>query len=210
MKKVFILIITVVFLTPVFVSAAIIDKIPPKVNFVGVDISNYNITKTITDREVIIKLIEKRTNEEYSWSFNKNNVKDEIKLDFNIDFKSKKEKEIKKVTDDSDKLYISFSHHGELPKGTKVKLNVSQKFKNGDVLALYYYNEEQKKAEFIKDGIKVIDGYVEFDIDHCSEYFLTQAIVNNVEETPKILNKIIIALTFIVIAFGAYTIFKDK
>ncbi len=208
MKKVFITII--VFIMPIFVRAAIIDKIPPKVDFVGVDISNYNITKTITDREVIIKLIEKQTNEEYSWSFNKNNVKDEIKLDFNIDFKSKKEEEIKKVTNDSDKLYISFSHHGELPKGTKVKLNVSEKFKDGDILALYYYDENPKKAEFIKDGIKVIDGYVEFEIDHCSEYFLTQAIVNNVEETPKVLNKVIIALTFVVIVVGAYTVFRDK
>ena len=208
MKKVFCALCVLIFMIPNIVLASVLNEVPPYVDISGMDESNYKITKTITSDRVIIDLVDKRTNEEYSWSFDKSKIKGTLNLDFKIDFKSKKEQEIISVAGKSDKLYLSFSYHGQLPKGTKIRVNVGEKFKNGDTLALYYYNEEKHEAEFIKDGLKVENGFVEFDLDHCSEYFLTKVIVNNVDVAPKTLNTVIIVLTFVAISVGAYSVFK--
>ena len=62
--------------------------------------------------------------------------------------------------------------------------------------------------EFIEDNIVVEDGFAEFEIDHCSEYFLTGAIVNDAVNNPKSLNYVIIGLAGIVFLLMIYTMFK--
>ena len=74
----------------------------------------------------------------------------------------------------------------------------------------YYYNEETKKIEFIDKNIKVKDGYAEFVINHCSEYFLTGAVVNDAVNNPKSLNYVIVGLVGLVIALVGYTLFKRR
>ena len=65
------------------------------------------------------------------------------------------EKEIYKLSNYANGLYVSFKHKGDLPRGTKVKLFVGDKFENGNVLNIYEYNSTDKKLNFIKDNIKV-------------------------------------------------------
>lgn len=207
MKK-FIAFLIVVLFMPTFCYASVIDEVPPYVDIIGINENDYNITKTITDDEVIIKLTEKATGLSYSWSFDKDKIDNKISLDFNIDFESTKKEEIDNISGDMDKIYLSFNHHGTLPSNAKIKVNVSSKFKDGDKLYLYYYNELTGNAEFVENNIEVIDGYAEFEINHCSEYFLTGAIVNDATNNPKNLNHIIIGLVVVVLGLMAYTMFK--
>lgn len=208
MKKNIIFLIFFILLIPTFCYASILDEVPPYVEIIGINEDDYKITKTITDSKVIVKLTEKKSNLSYSWSFDKNKVKERINLNFNIDFVSDKKEEIDSITGDIDKMYISFSHHGTLPSDAKIKVDVSSKFKDGNKLYLYYYNEEKKQVEFIEDNIVVEDGFAEFEIDHCSEYFLTGAIVNDAVNNPKSLNYVIIGLAGIVFLLMIYTMFK--
>lgn len=207
MKR-FIAFLIVVLFMPTFCYASVIDEVPPYVDIIGINENDYNITKTITDDEVIIKLTEKATGLSYSWSFDKDKIDNKISLDFNIDFESTKKEEIDNISGDMDKIYLSFNHHGTLPSNAKIKVNVSSKFKDGDKLYLYYYNELTGNAEFVENNIEVIDGYAEFEINHCSEYFLTGAIVNDATNNPKNLNHIIIGLVVVVLGLMAYTMFK--
>ena len=207
MKR-FIAFLIVVLFIPTFCYASVIDEVPPYVDIIGINETDYNITKTITDDEVIIKLTEKATGLSYSWSFDKDKIDNKISLDFNIDFESTKKEEIDNISGDMDKIYLSFNHHGTLPSNAKIKVNVSSKFKDGDKLYLYYYNETTGNAEFVENNIEVIDGYAEFEINHCSEYFLTGAIVNDATNNPKNLNHIIIGLVVVVLGLMAYTMFK--
>lgn len=142
----------------------------------------------------------------YSWQFDKfdesnNSVKENLIMDvnlrLNIDSNTEGAQEIKEIVK-QDKLIVSFDHHGVLPNKATVRINVNDKFKDNEKLYLYYYNPEKDQIEFIEKGLKVINGYVEFDITHCSDYFLTAAVVNNAVNNPKNINLIIIGLGVIV------------
>lgn len=209
MKKLLIFLIAILFI-PTICYASVLDEVPPYVDIVGINESDYNITKIIKNDEVVIGLTEKSTGLSYSWSFDKNKIKDKITLNFNIDFTSTKKEEIDRLAPEGNKVYISFSHHGDLPTDAKIKVNVKDKFSDGDNLYLYYYNEETKKVEFVEKNIKVKDGYAEFVINHCSEYFLTGAVVNDAVNNPKSLNYVIVGLAGLVIALVGYTLFKRR
>lgn len=142
----------------------------------------------------------------YSWQFEKtseknNSVKDNLILDINLrlslDSDTKGAKAIKEDVSQK-KLIVSFDHHGKLPTNATIRINVKDRFKNNERLYLYYYNPEKDQIEFIEKNLKVTNGYVEFTIDHCSDYFLTGAVVNNAVNNPKNINLIIIGLGVIV------------
>ena len=71
-------------------------------------------------------------------------------------------------------MVIEFLHHGVLPTGTTVKVNVLGKYNNGDLVTLYYYNEETKALEMVSKNLEVKDGFVELALEHCSEYVLAK------------------------------------
>lgn len=72
----------------------------------------------------------------------------------------------------ADGKYIHFDQDGNIPKGIMVKLYVGDKLEDKDLVNVYYYNND-KSLDLIKKCLKVDQGYIEFDIDHCSEYFVT-------------------------------------
>jgi len=209
-KAIFVFIVIMTIFMPICSYASILDETPPYVEIIGINEKDYRITKTIKNDEVVIGLEEKATGFNYSWTFNKNKIVGKITLNFNIDFESTKKDAIDRVAGDINKMYLSFSHHGDLPANTKIKVDVSSKFANGDKLYLYYYNEERKEVEFVDNNIEVKDGFVELEIDHCSEYFLTSAIVNDAVNNPKSLNYVIVTLVLIIIGLIGYTIFNRK
>jgi len=209
MKKIIVaLFIVINIFVPVCSYASILDEVPPYVEIIGINESDYIISKTLKENEILIELEEKDTGFKYSWSFDKDKIKDKIKLNFNIDFNSKKQNEIESITGDMDKIYLSFAHHGDLPSNAKIKVDVSNKFKDKDKLYLYYYNEDKKQVEFIDNNIVVKDGYAEFELEHCSEYFLTGAVVNDAQNNPKSLNSVIIILFGFVMILMTYTLFR--
>lgn len=138
----------------------------------------------------------------YSWSlFDKDGNPININYDTQIDLdNSLYEEQIEKLFDYKkgnikDKLkFISFKHEGELGGIAKVSIYVGDKFKKGDKLNLFYYNKEKKKLDKMnvssenKDYYVVVDddGYVTFDIDHCSEYVLADSSLNVADETNDV------------------------
>lgn len=71
-------------------------------------------------------------------------------------------------------IILDFKHSGVLPGGTRVKVNVSDTYKDGDKVTLYYYNETTKKLEEKVTNIEVKNGSVEFSLEHCSTYTLAR------------------------------------
>ena len=84
-----------------------------------------------------------------------------------------------KITNYSEAIYLNFSHSGKLPNNTLFKVYVGDKYNDGDKLNLYFYDDNLNKLDLKKENIIVQDGYVSFEMDHCSEYILTRASYNN-------------------------------
>ncbi len=211
--KKFILILIIVAITSftISVQAEAIKELPPYVEVSGVNENIYDVNKKITNDEVIVMLKQKNSNLSYSWTFQKSELtSDIIKLNFELDFVSPNQEVIDKLTSDVEKTYLSFQHHGSLPSKASIHLYVGNKYKNGQKLYLYYYNDENDTIEYIAHNIKVVDGYIDFEIDHCSDYILTTTIVNSAVNNPKNMNYIIVGMVIVVIGLAAVTVFKTK
>lgn len=168
-----------------------------------------NLIKTQTKDKVIF-IQDNNGKFEYSWSFNKTEYnRNGFEFDMGIKFKSPNKNEINDlIGKNMKKEYISFNYHGTLPSVATIKVPIKE-FKDGDRLNLYYYNDLTKQIETIKNNIMVMNGYVTFDIKHCSDYFLTMSIVK--EATGKNNNGIvIIGMLVVIVGLVGYTIFKNK
>lgn len=122
----------------------------------------------------------------YSWTLDGSKIDKSNEIITTITNESKEIKNISKLSNYADGLYVNFEHSGKLPKGTKIKLYVGDKFEDGNVVNVYHYVKENDKLEGIKEDIKVQDGYIEFDIQHCSEYFVTMSNLNVVNKKSTI------------------------
>lgn len=132
----------------------------------------------------------------YSWSlYDENGAPLEINYDTQINLdNSIYEDEITDLFEEKseikDKLkFISFKHEGELGGTAKVSIYVGDKFDKGEKLNLFYYdkdNNELDKINVLDDEDYYIivdeDGYVAFDIDHCSEYVLADSSLSVVDK----------------------------
>lgn len=115
----------------------------------------------------------------YTWIIDGKNIGNVSEIDTSIKFNSDNIDDINKLTNYADSVYLTFLHNGDVPNGTKIKIYVGDKYQNGDKVNVYYYNEDKNKMDTIELDIEVIDGYVEFEIEHCSEYIITRAVLNS-------------------------------
>lgn len=111
----------------------------------------------------------------YTWTFDGSKIKDtnlNIDLTLNVGKSANQEKIETLVPTNKKSLVLEFTYHGILPEGTSVKVNVLDKFQNGKKVALYYYNDG--KLEKVTKNLEVKDGFVEFALEHCSDYVLVE------------------------------------
>lgn len=146
----------------------------------------------------------------YSWSFDKNEYnKSDLEFDMTIKFKSpNKEKINNLISNNIKKEFVSFNYHGALPTEATVKVPVKN-FEDGQRLNLYYYNENTNEIETIQNNIMVQNGYASFEIDHCSDYFLTLSVVKEASGGNNN-GVLIIGMLVVIVGLVGYTIFKNR
>ncbi len=193
-------------------------KIDTPVLAVNTSPEKTKVSKLETEDYYYYMVEDHERNLSYSWKFQKDKKRQisvEESLNIDVDLRLSldaftKDTEAISSRVDQKKLIISFDHHGTLPLEATVRINVSDKFKEHERLYLYYYNPEKDQIEYIDHNVKVEDGYVEFTIDHCSDYFLTGAVVNDAVGNPKNINYIIIGLIVVVFILVAVTLVQSK
>ena len=173
-----------------------------------------HITKTETNDYYLYDVVDNERNLTYSWKFLKEenkNISVEENMFINNDLRLSLDastKDTKRINEKvkNDKLIITFDYHGMLPLEAKVKIDVSDKFNDGEKLYLYYYNPDSDEIEYMDNAVFVKNGSVEFQIKHCSDYFLTAAVVNDAVNNPQSVNYIIIGLIVVVFILIAITL----
>lgn len=178
-----------------------------------INISNVNASDNLIKTETKDKILfikDDNNSFSYSWSFNKDEYKkNEFDFDLGINF-SNEEKEIQKLIKENIKAkYVLFDYHGTLPSVATVKVLVDDTFKDEEKLNLYYYNEEENKIELVNNSINVVNGFVSFKIEHCSDYFLTLSIVKEAENNSN--NGVfIMGMIIIIVGLIGYTLMNNK
>lgn len=126
--------------------------------------------------------------EEVKWIVDGKNVTEDtdikdinftVKTDNEIDSKIK-ENILNLVKNKDKSMVLDFVYEGNLPKDTKVKVNVDKnKFKLNDILKLYYYDQKENKLTEIENSIKVMSengtNYVLFGIEKGGYYLLSNS-----------------------------------
>ncbi|MDD2409729.1 MAG: cadherin-like beta sandwich domain-containing protein [Bacilli bacterium] len=172
-----------------------------------------NAEKGYQDLRFIINNSENK--ELYRWDFKLENLKNtniSPKLDIEINNSSYKE-EILKITKSNPITNLTFKHEGLLPGKSTVTINLANIYKDGNIVNLYYYDKNNKTIKLIKKNISIVNGNVTFDINHCSEYFLTNNIIQDIEvndsQSGEIIVYIIIAI-LILTTLGLFIYIKKK
>jgi len=149
------------------------------------------------EKDVTFGVVNEEYEVVYQWSFAAEDISEDMSfadMDLTISFETEKAEEIKEaLSTEADVFYMAINgYHGELPAPAKVTVYVGDKYEDGTVVFLYYYNEETGKVEIIdEDGTVVENGYVDYTLEHCSIYFLSdmepEVIVPTVEPvvTPE-------------------------
>lgn len=149
----------------------------------------------------------------YSWVVDGASIKEPIEFNTNLNFVSEDKEEIGKLSNYADGFYLNFEHNGKLPEGTKIKVYVGDKFKDNESVNVYYHNKENSSLDTIKKDLVVTDGYIEFDIEHCSDYFVTRSEIQGAITTNSNINifMIVSIIEFIVIiALAVFGYLKIK
>ena len=147
----------------------------------------------------------------YEWKFEGNNVSIDQIIETKITFESDFQDKIEFLTNYTKAVVLNFGHQGALPLGTLLRVYVGDEYKDGDILQLYFYNPTNESFELKKQNIVVEDGYVQFEILHCSDYLLTKASLH--VKDPVVLNPWMlasIAQFFILMGLAIYWMIRRK
>ena len=151
----------------------------------------------------------------YSWIIDGSKIKTTSNLSTIITNDSDNKKDILKLSNYADGLFEVLKQN-DLPLGTKLKLFVGNKYENNDFVNVYSYRNN--KLYLLKNKIKMDNGYVEFDLDNASEYFVTMSTIPNTDITTRVDNDekvsilplIILIICLIIIGIIIIFIIKNK
>lgn len=154
----------------------------------------------------------------YSWIIDGSKLKNTNDLLTTISNDSDNKKDILRLSNYADGLFVGLKQTSNLPSGTKIKLFVGDKYKDNDLVNVYAYVKNDDKLELVKSKLKVENGYVEFDVTDASDYFVTMStipssdkvVTTTGESSSPILLIIIGILSLLVIGLVIAFIVKNK
>lgn len=144
----------------------------------------------------------------YSWTIDGSKVKSTKDLLTTITFVTDNIEKIGELSNYADGIYLNFSHNGALPEGTKVKIFVGDKFEDKTKVNLYHFDKKESSLNSIEEELTVKDGYIEFDIKHCSEYFVTRSNLGIIQNNNYLIGIIAIVELIIIVAIIVLDILK--
>lgn len=134
----------------------------------------------------------------YSWIIDGSKIKKVEELDTKVTFKSNYSKEISKISNYADGMYIHFKDAGDFPRGTKIKIYVGDKFSNKEKLNVYYYDKDNNLLKYVIKGVEVENGFVVFNVSKGSDYFISMSVIDGLETVPDNSENSLVPILFFV------------
>ncbi|MBB6631654.1 prenyltransferase/squalene oxidase repeat-containing protein [Clostridium algidicarnis] len=108
-------------------------------------------------------------NKDITWEFETKYINKENVKSINIDLNKESENKESILKNFNDAKILSFKDNGILP----AKAKITMKYDSVKPVYLYYYDKNTGNIEKISGPHKVKDGNILFEIEHCSDYFLS-------------------------------------
>lgn len=115
----------------------------------------------------------------YEWAVDGAKVTSTTPIKTFIAFSSEHEAMIDSLTNYARGILLTFEENEILPENTTVTLYVSDQFKDGDTLTLYYYEPSIRKLSAEVKDLVVEGGKVTFTLTHTSTYFVSPMILKD-------------------------------
>lgn len=146
-------------------------------------------------------------NLEYSWIVDGSKLKNTNELLTTILNDSDNKKDILRLSDYVDGLFVGLKQINNLPSGARIKFFVGNKYEDNELVNVYAYIKNNDKLELVNNQIKVENCYIEFDvIEDAFDYLITMSTIPNTNEVITSDNKsssivlpILIAIIILVI-----------
>jgi len=146
----------------------------------------------------------------YSWILDGSKIETLDEFVTTISNESEEVKNISKLSNYADGLYINFEHNSKLPKGTKIKIYVGDKFTDGSIVNIYSYQKANDKLNVTKTGVVVQGGYIGFDIEDCNESFVTMSNLSLINKKSSPIIFIILSIVEFIIIISLLLIYFSK
>ena len=124
-----------------------------------------------------------------------------------ISYDSENKKDILRLSNYADSLFINIKQTNSIPAGTRIRLYVGGKFDNNDLVNVYAYTKNNDKLDLINSKIEVENGYIEFDVIDAYDYIVTMSNVPDKTEVSTSNNKSSLLLIFIILLLIADIIY---
>ena len=146
---------------------------------------NSNLNKDVfdaiagTDKKIAL------LSEGVQWEFNGKDIVNEIKeIDLKVSVSplpqvnTQTGSEIKEIVNEQSSVVLHFPENGVLPGKAKIRVKADyslRKYLGEESLCVYYYDNTNKVFVPIATDLKITsDYYIEFEIEHCSDYVITK------------------------------------
>ena len=151
---------------------------------------NSNLNKDVfdaiagTDKKIAL------LSEGVQWEFNGKDIVNDIKeIDLKVDVSplpqvnTQTGNEIEQITKEQPSVVLHFPENGVLPGKAKIRVKADyslRKYLGEEGLCVYYYDNTNKVFVPIASDLKITsDYYIEFEIEHCSDYVVTKGAVSD-------------------------------
>ncbi len=121
----------------------------------------------------------------YSWIVDGSKLKNVNDLDTSIVFNSDNKKDMLRLSNYADGLFIGLKQSNNIPTGIKIKLFVGDKYEDHDMLNIYGYLKNTDKLELVKSKVEVKNGFIEFELSDASDYLITMSNIPNLKDSIK-------------------------
>lgn len=151
-----------------------------------------------------------------TWTFNGKDITSAATSDIDLslkavsaDLKNKEAAKVKAVTGkDANIVPFSFKYDGPLPGNATVKVFIGKDWANKKVSVCRYYSDKNT-YEVVTTATIDANGYLTYTTNHCSDYFVTDAL--NMPQTGSFFDeKLIIAIGTLITLLGAAIVLASK
>ena len=156
----------------------------------------------------------------YYWLIDGTQITGSKSLLTTIDFNSENKSVINTLSNYANGVLFSVKQNNDIPEWAVLRVNVSDKYSNGESVNIYKYTKSSNKLELVKDKVKVDNGFVQINDLESADYLITMATIATAKEdsstnkkddsSEKVILPILIAICLVILMIVSFLIISKR